>query len=198
MSNTNPFSTCFTKPGAIPFRFVDETVIESLVTKLIQLDWIGQILGPHGSGKSTLIKSLIPLICRQCHLVVIHQQDSKREVYLELKEKIAESNSQHLIVIDGFEQLSSWRRSRLIHACKRRQVGLLVTAHQSVGLPVLYEMPISLSLFRAVVDQLLTGAEIRLTPGTIGKAYQRFQPNLREALFSLYDEYERVRTESKP
>src|SRR4051812_21064209 len=58
----NPFATCWTRPGAIPFRFRASDSIELLVAKLTAQNGWGAILGPHGSGKSTLLESLKPAL----------------------------------------------------------------------------------------------------------------------------------------
>lgn len=50
----NPFSTTFIRPGAIPFLFPNDQTIQDVVRQLAATDWWGQIIGPHGTGKSTL------------------------------------------------------------------------------------------------------------------------------------------------
>lgn len=49
----NPFSTCYTRPGAIPFR-LDEISIGELAESLFCGRSVLQIVGQHGSGKTTL------------------------------------------------------------------------------------------------------------------------------------------------
>ena len=56
----NPFATCWTRPGALSFRFAEGHSAEQLVAKLAAQDWQGAIVGPHGSGKSTLLETLVP------------------------------------------------------------------------------------------------------------------------------------------
>ncbi|MEX0612278.1 MAG: hypothetical protein WD738_03535 [Pirellulales bacterium] len=58
----NPFATCWTRPGALPFRFADGQGAEQLVEKLAAQNWQGAIVGPHGSGKSTLLETLRPAL----------------------------------------------------------------------------------------------------------------------------------------
>src|SRR5437016_5663581 len=59
---TNPFSTRFVRPGALPFRFSAGQTAASLVARLHELHWRAQIVGPHGTGKSTLLAALLPEI----------------------------------------------------------------------------------------------------------------------------------------
>ena len=54
----NPFATCWTSPGASRFDSTTDNRAEQLVAKLAAQNWTGAIIGPHGSGKSTLFESL--------------------------------------------------------------------------------------------------------------------------------------------
>ena len=56
--HTNPFATCWTRPGAMAFQFPPGESAERLVAKLAAVGWWGEIVGPHGSGKSTLLETL--------------------------------------------------------------------------------------------------------------------------------------------
>ena len=59
LAERNPFATRFVRPGAIPYRFANGLVGRDRAS-LRQHDWRGEIVGPHGSGKSTLVQTLIP------------------------------------------------------------------------------------------------------------------------------------------
>ena len=55
--SVNPFSTRFVRPGAIPF--VDDTgLIDRTIECWRKSEQIGQIVGPHGSGKTVLTLSI--------------------------------------------------------------------------------------------------------------------------------------------
>src|SRR6185436_15899767 len=60
--HANPFATCWTRPGAIPFKFRDGQSADNLVAKLAAQKWYGAIIGPHGCGKSTLLETLKPAL----------------------------------------------------------------------------------------------------------------------------------------
>ncbi len=59
----NPFSTCYTAPGCVPYHVgeSDSAAVAFLAT--LHAQWVefgraGAIVGPHGSGKSTLLATL--------------------------------------------------------------------------------------------------------------------------------------------
>ena len=61
-----------------------------------------------------------------------------------------------LIVVDGYEQLSRWNRWRLRRYCRRKGLGLLITAHADMGLPWLYRTQCDQAIALAVVERLLS------------------------------------------
>src|SRR5690349_19179309 len=82
---SNPFSTRWTWPGAVPFLFPVGVTVESLVAKLPASHWRGQIIGPHGTGKSTLLATLLPAIeqaGRSPELIVL--RDGQRRLPINL------------------------------------------------------------------------------------------------------------------
>src|SRR4051794_29546436 len=77
----NPFATCWTRLGTIPFRFDKSQTAEQLVDKLLTQEWRGAIIGPHGSGKSTLLEALKPaLIAAGRNILAISLRDGQRRL----------------------------------------------------------------------------------------------------------------------
>ena len=179
----NPFSTRFTRPGAIEFLFAQDETAASLVAKLRAAGWWGQVIGPHGSGKSTLLAALVPALGTEGRRVIRLQGERYAVVPPELDELT-------VLVIDGYEQLSWWSRWRLKSACRRSGAGLLVTAHADVGLPTIFETRPSLELARQLVSRLLPPGDTTITDADIAAAWSRHPGNLREVLFSLFDLYQ--------
>src|SRR5690554_70107 len=101
----NPFATRYTRPGAIAYVCPDEWTLESLVDRLKRQGWRGEILGAHGTGKSTLLASLIPLL-RQADrdVVTIHVPPHPRSP---IRWNARSWNARTLVVVDGYEELGS-------------------------------------------------------------------------------------------
>ncbi len=189
LADVNPFSTRYIRPGALPFLFSAGAQAADLVARLRQQRWWGQIVGPHGSGKSSLLAALRPSLetAGLAPLIVtLHQ--GQRRLDVALNDQLA--GQTRLMVIDGYEQLGWMARCRLKHFCRRHGLGLLVTSHRGCGLPPLFQTQATLPQAQAIVEQLQAGFAARIAPDDVRAALQRHGGNLREMLFDLYDLYE--------
>lgn len=189
----NPFCTRRIRPGAIPFLFSAGQDAEMLVDRLQQNAWRGEIVGAHGTGKSALLATLIPLIEQAGqHVTLIELHDGQRRLPLDI-ERDVHTRLPMLVVVDGYEQLSRWRRFLLKRLCRRRGWGLMVTAHVSVGLPEVYRTATTPDLAEKIVAQLMAGHTSSFTRAELAECLARHDGDLRETLFELYDRYEEGR-----
>ena len=165
----NPFSSRAAPPGAIAYRFANGCDVRQLVATLQTHGWWGQIVGPHGSGKSTLLHALLSPL-RDAGRTVRHYTLHSGEKRLpiaggELKSWDAETQ----VIIDGFEQLGGWNRSMLKRVCRQQGAGLLVTSHQSVGLPTLFSPAVTPQLAQQLVAGLLSPDCRRIAPNDVAR-----------------------------
>lgn len=246
----NPFSVRFVQPGAVPFLFDREWInrlrekesaafhryyIEAIAGGQEISTWIGcsfladrfravslraQIIGPHGSGKSTLMESLRPVLEDRGFLVFswsLHdrQRYLPGEFWENLKiflrdmteeESRAErwnadetsrenatgaDGERRIIFLDGFEQLSIINRLLFRTFCRNRGLGFLLSSHSPVlGLPVLIRNVPSVLLLRRVVDYLLDNGDFLPSHEELDSLYLRNRGNFRKILFDLYDRFE--------
>jgi len=179
----NPFATRYTRPNAGPYLFPDGHSTDSLLARLRDNGWWGQITGPHGSGKSTLVYTLLPRLQaagRRVEIYSLHRRDS-----------IASWNASTQIVVDGCEQLGWLQRTWLKWTCRRRGTGLLATAHRDVGLPPLWTAETGVELAQRIVTRLLGQGDAGwLHTGQVERLFAEHRGNMRELLFALYDLYE--------
>lgn len=196
LPDTNPFASRYVRPGAIPFVFPDADHPETLIDRLRQTGWRGQIVGPHGSGKSTLLATLLPALKQAGKSVTLYRLADQQR-YLPARADETLWNSQTLVVVDGYEQLNWWSRWRLNRRCRSSHAGLLVTTHRDAGMPTIYSTTVHASIARELVQSLLRRGSIPLPDSTIERALASHPGNLREALFELYDGYERARKSDK-
>src|SRR5262245_23842279 len=97
----NPFATCWTRPGALEFQFVDGESLDGLMTRFAAASWRGEIVGPHGSGKSTLVETLKPhLAAFGFNVRAITLRDGERRLPSNfLRESLA--TVRPLVIVDG-------------------------------------------------------------------------------------------------
>lgn len=189
----NPFSADHVRPGAIPYRFPPDQSPATLVERLREKGWRGQIVGPHGSGKSALVATLVSTLEKRGHAtVLIELHDRQRRLPAEFR-RMAGLGSGTILIVDGYEQLARWSRFVLRRFCRRRGLGLVVTAHTSVGFPDLFRTATSPELAQQIVEQLLPEGSSLLTLDEVNRRFILHEGNLREVLFDLYDLYEQRR-----
>lgn len=193
----NPFATRYTRPGALPYLYSEGLSAERLVERLRANHWWGEIIGPHGVGKSTLLASLSPSLeqaGREIHSVTL--RDGQRRLPRDFLTQCRRSNRTQIIV-DGYEQLSRVRRFLLRRRCRRGGAGLLVTAHRPVGLPPLIDVHASRETLRQLIETLLAGDSNAVegkappTDQLLDELLATHGANVREMLFDLYNRYER-------
>jgi hypothetical protein len=185
----NPFCARRIRPGAVPFLFAPGHCVEQLVEKLKQAKWWGQIVGPHGSGKSALLAALVPAIERAGRKVLsIELHNGQRRLPAGVLDAIGPPGGS-LLAVDGYEQLGPWHRMELKRSCRRQRHGLLVTSHRPAGLPDLYRPTVEIALAWRVVEQLQEGHRALVSQRDVAALLKKHSGDLRETLFALYDLY---------
>ena len=91
----NPFCTSRIQPGATPFIFPPGDSISQLVDRLREDNWWGQIIGPHGSGKSALLATITAAVeraGRRAVLVELHDGQRRLLILTQVKIKLNEND----------------------------------------------------------------------------------------------------------
>jgi len=207
---TNPFSTRFTRPGAI--RFSDSHVDLHQLCRILEDDHNSangksntfQIVGPHGCGKTTLTIAIAESFAKQgisTRWITIRGR-SKQDVvrfdqYLPLSS--AEGQPQ-ILVVDGIESVNWLQRSCMLQQFRKRYWAVVLTTHRPLArIKVLTELRPSLAKFNDLCEQLLIGSQSQNNWSEKTKlAYQNANGNFREAFFELYDEFESQSQKGRP
>jgi hypothetical protein len=182
---SNPFATCWTRPGALGFLPSDNASVERCIELLEANNWRGQILGPHGVGKSTLLRSIgEELVQRNTPVAWLRAgRDSDR---------LPPSAGEAVLLIDSYESLPRWRRWQW---WRRR---LVVTSHQSAGLPTLATLSPTLGDAVRLFERLTADRPTPVLPRDLARSFAESRGNVREVWFDLYDLHERrTRCEAK-
>jgi hypothetical protein len=109
--------------SSIDFRF-EPSIEANLVARLEETNWRGAIVGPHGTGKSTLVKFIADL---------------------------AQEHGKQVTIIDGAEQIRWWNWLVMKHTHKS---ALIITTHKPGRLPTIHETSTSESLLAELITTL--------------------------------------------
>lgn len=185
----NPFSSRYVRPGALPFLFPPGESVETIVARFENAGRRGAIVGPHGSGKSTLVETLLPRLRdanREVRMYVL--RDGERALRASFDTGLAAVD---VLIIDGYEQLGLWGRLSLGRAVRRTGCGLLVTSHRSVrGATTLFAARSTAATTAALVEQLSATTGGFVEPQVVVQLFNAHDGDVREVLFALYDLYE--------
>ncbi len=164
----------------------------SLIAELEKNGGCGQIVGPHGTGKTTLLYEITRELEKRGQgfrfvRLSAGQKSLAEAETVQFFHGESRNEAFQLLIVDGFEQLGFWERRELIREGKReKNRGLLITSHEKTSLPVLASTENKLDLLRQIVEKLGVEIEDQL----LNEVYSQ-NSNIREMLFALYDRYER-------
>lgn len=198
MFDSNPFATRFFRPGAIHYRRDDGGTIEELAEMFLQrFHRRAAIIGPHGTGKSTLVQSLIPILQQQTSVEYFQLRTDERNP-IPILSRLNAVRSKAIFAIDGFEQLSWFAKWCVMSRAKHRGHGLLVTSHAPLSsFPTLWETRVDERLVEELRDAFVRSEPAILSRSDFQEAWDgvrlRHPTNVRERWFDMYDWWEENR-----
>jgi energy-coupling factor transporter ATP-binding protein EcfA2 len=209
MIASNPFSTRYVQPGRISFQLRDGVTIEQLFDRFLQIPTRrAAIVGPHGSGKSSLLETMRKSIPSQ-YAVDAHRlsSESTRRDRTGARWELASQRwgTQTIVIVDGFEQVGWWAQYRLRQLVRNHESRLLITTHSPIRrFPLLWMTQRAVDDDDYVLRQLLIGYDdsdksTKITE--IDEAMIRWREvrlrhptDMREALMEMYDWWEQKKT----
>ena len=206
MMVTNPFSTRFTRPGAISFtsdRVDPHRLVGVLSDYRASRSGIFQIVGPHGCGKTTLTVAIAARLAEQGRaarwLTVRGRSKTDPVRFDHFLPRIDSQPRSEIMVIDGIESVNAVQRSCILRQMSKRAWRVVLTTHRPAWrVPVLAELQPSRERFHDLCKQLLgdhlVGENKSDWQRMIEAAYDNASGNFREAFFELYDQFERVKS----
>lgn len=203
----NPFAAERHAPGAIPWLnaqgtrdqpFLDailDALQEALRSRIARIrpfpaQITGQITGPHGVGKSTLLTHLASRARDRGWIVAQsrpptllwpapHRSNDPRALL-------------RLACIDSADQMPRLRWSLLRARARVDGVVLLVTTHRNLGGINVATLTMDVQLARHILEQIASPAGLRLpSDAELHAMLRRHNASLRHVIFDLYDHYER-------
>ena len=180
-----------------------EPFFEKYYPNFCTFGYQAQIVGDHGTGKTTFLIEFMPYLESEKHTVhhfTLH--DGRRTLPWEFWERQnllvaqfldAAMEKPPIVVVDGYEQLSLSQKIRLRRACRQGRSGLLITTHVPAWrLPVLLRTETTDATLQHILGHLFRDLpDIEPPDKSLCRALlDRHQGNLRNVLFDLYDHYE--------
>lgn len=163
--------------------------LPQLCEHLEQLDYTAAIVGPHGSGKTTLLRELEKHVRQsgiQTEMLFI-SLDVKLS-WRVIRNTIDSMPPQGVLFFDGACHLSFWRFRQLRRRMRKRNIGMVITAHREGLLNTLTVCRSSPALLEDIVSHLLDGNTI-CSGSYLADLLQTHHGNIRDCLWQLYDEY---------
>lgn len=187
----NPFSVQCHGPGNIDYVFDAEQERDALVDRVRVAGWNAELCGPHGVGKSTLLRTLQS----------IAELDGRRTAWWGCSDRqrwlrpqwLASLGRLDVVFLDGAERLAWWQRRWLMAATRACGAGLMMTTHARLGHGLFVPMAASPRRLALVVRRLVPEADPAELDAAAARALASADGNAREAMFALYEEQERTR-----
>lgn len=184
----NPFAVSAVEPGAIPW-FVQPGMPDAAdVLDAAEAGAGGVILGPHGTGKSTLLRHVQALAAARGRRVVwwraepIWRRAAARPAWADVD----------LLLVDSAERMGGLRWWLLRLRARAAGVPVVGTAHRPGRGRTLARRTIDVELLRAVVERLLDGTGAQPpADDDLRRRLDRRRGDLRQVLWDLYDAWER-------
>jgi len=186
---TNPFSAHRHGPGRVPYVFEEGDSLARTADAFERAGWTGELWGPHGSGKSTLLAALGEEMERRgLRLFRWQCRDDRPRLPPGWRWRLWRSDA---CLLDGAERLHEGQFRALRKACRRMGRGLVATRHEPCGLGLSLRITTSVRQFEALVARLRAGSAETGGAEDAAEALARRGGDAREALFDLYDSWEK-------
>lgn len=169
---------------------LDDQGWRDLLTRFAANRWRGVLVGPHGSGKTTLREELESRLRAQGWQVrTLVLGDDRAGGWSHLRMLLPGAGARTLISLDGLDRIGPLAWWRLYHAT-RSVGGILATSHVHGRLPTLRQHHTSPALLHGLVQELVGDGD-HDQPSLIRRCdelFTRHRGDIRACLRHLYDE----------
>lgn len=184
-ASDNPFAK--DRLEALSFRFPADDNWEALVARLSAQRWRGAIVGPLGSGKTTVVQQLVPHLEAKGFrpkILTFRTEHSLAEKQVTMGEIFA-LEAPDFLIVDGADQLTT-RHWLSVNNTGATCAGLVITQQRGGRLPTVLSCEPTAALLESIVHEL---TDAWLPEGEAARLLGRYYGNVRECLRDLHDRY---------
>jgi predicted ATPase len=189
---SNPFSTRNWQAGVIDYIFESGVDCRVILERLTTAGGVGQIVGEHGTGKSTLIESLAKFFIQQeLNVQKITINSTQKKLPQDFLLSLQQINTSTIYILDGYEQLSLLSRIRLRRKNWHNSAGFIFTTHKpATFIPVIYKTTSQPKIFQNLVQNMIKNTNFKINNDQITQILKNENGNFRNSFFKLYDLFE--------
>ena len=159
----------------------------ALLKRLEAQRYRGAILGPHGNGKTTLMRDLAKRVeaLGFRSRVLFLNDERPRLPEGQLRELAGELGGKDVVFLDGADHLGVWAWRRFLGRVRRAK-GLVITTHTPGRLPALYACGTSPGILDSLLDHLIP-EDAGALRNTAHRLFRQYNGDIRQVMFALYD-----------
>ena len=184
-ANNNPFR----RSEIAKLRYkLNDVQMHALTSLLQKHHYSGVILGPHGTGKSTLLEDLqsrLTDLGRSTQYLRLHRESPKQEKRQAIK-NILLLPKDSILFLDGGENLGWLRWLLFSFQLRWNKVSVIATVHYPCPLPTLFRTRKDTSLMLKLTQQLAGEFWSPYLKNLALKTYRQNNGNMREVFRACY------------
>lgn len=162
--------------------------LEQLLERLAQLNYTAALVGPHGTGKTTLLEHAESQLRQKgIKTAKLFINLETPLPWSEVKAAIGSMPPGGVLFFDGACHLPRWRFGQLKRAARKQNIGLVITAHHEGLLPTWVQFHANPALLKTIVGRLLDHDNI-YSDTYLSELLNHHRGNLRDCLWHLYDD----------
>lgn len=186
----NPFATRHTAPGRLAPRDSRGAPLDlAALLAAARAAGAAAIEGRHGAGKTTVLTALANRLAEAGLLAGLVRTRSRADGVAVLR-AVRAAPAGTTVCIDSWEALGRVGAAVIRWAARRRRVNILVTSHRPTGMQTLVHCATTPDLLARLVADLPPHGGL-IGAADVEQAFRRHDGDVREALYDLYDRFER-------
>lgn len=164
-----------------------EVTFDDVLARLAALRYRAAIVGPQGTGKTTLLEDLQSALesqGRRTRMVFVN--DTAPLDHRTRRRLMSQLGRDEIVLLDGADAVGYIRWLPLKRHILRHAAGLVITTHRPGRLPTLIDCATTPQLLGDIVARLLPEKH-DIDTALLERLYHHYQGNIRHCLRELYD-----------